>query len=201
MPECVGLNPQALDWCEGAVNLPGIRGTVYYIPKRDIVLFPLRKTEYVTKMGEIATLTGSFTLATEGVEPAVTSAYFKKLSVVVDKSPVSSASQGSKPSKSFLNSATFVHPGTEEDAAAFCAMANNDDYVYLVQTKKGSYRVIGNEMYQTETTPSQNLGAEATSEMGTTIEVSVTDSMPPAFYTGEIIIGPDPLTDVINKGV
>lgn len=199
MAECVGLKPQSLDWCEGAVNLPGIRRDVYFIAKRDVLLFPTRKTEYVTGMGEIATLTGNFTLASEGVAPAVTSAFWKKLSVIVDKSPVTSASQGTRPSKSFLNSATFVHPGVEEDAAAFCALANNDDYLYLVQTKNGKYRLIGNEMYQTETNPSQNLGSEATSEMGTTIEVSVTDSIPAPFYTGEIIVGPDPLTDVINK--
>lgn len=175
---CTGLSPQSLEWCEGALNLPGIRREVYAIPKRDIVKWPTRKTTYTTDMKEIATLVGSFTLA-EGK-------MFQVIHVLVDKSPVTAESQGSKPSKSFLNKATFVHPGVEEEAAAFCALANNDDYVYIVQTKPGKYRVIGNDMYQTETNPSQNLGAEATGEMGTTLEVSVTDSIPAPFYTGEI---------------
>lgn len=186
--DCTGLSPQSLDWCEGAVNLPGIRRDVYMIPKRDIVKFPTRVNEYVTGMGEIATLVGSFELAELK--------NWSVLHVLVDKSPVTSESQGSKPSKSFLNKATFVHPGVEEEAAAFCALANNDDYVYIIQTKPGKYRVIGNDMYQTETNPSQNLGASATDEMGTTLEVSVTDSMPAPFYAGQIvtpagIINPD----------
>lgn len=188
--DCTGLSPQALEWCEGAVNLPGIRREVYTIPKRDIVQWPTRKTTYTTEMSEIATLTGSFVLAE--------TKKWQVINVLVDKSPVTSESQGTKPSKSFLNKATFVHPGVEEEAAAFCALANNDDYVYIVQTKPGKYRVIGNDMYQTETNPSQNLGAEATGEMGTTLEVSVTDSIPSPFYVGQIetvngIINPDPI--------
>ena len=186
--DCTGLTPQSLEWCEGAVNLPGIRREVYVIAKRDIVKFPDRVLEYVTSMGEIATLQGSFVLAE--------TAKWNVLYVLVDRSPVVVENQGVKPSKSFLNRATFVHPGVEEDAAAFCALANNDDYVYIIQTKPGKYRVLGNEMYQTETTPTQALGAGATDEMGTTIEVTVTDSMPAPFYAGEIvtadgIINPD----------
>jgi hypothetical protein len=41
-------------------------------------------------------------------------------------------------------------------------------------------------MYQTETNPSQNLGGAPTDEMGTTLEVSVTDRMPAPFYSGVI---------------
>jgi hypothetical protein len=129
-------------------------------------------------MGELATYTGSFVLALNKK--------WQKLNVLVDKSPVTAESQGTKPSKSTLVKATFVHPGTEEDATAFCRLANNDDYVYIVKTKPGKYRVIGNDMYQTETNPSQNLGGAATDEMGTTLEVSVTDMMPAPFYTGLI---------------
>jgi hypothetical protein len=134
--DCTGLTPQSLEWCEGAVNLPGIRREVYVIAKRDIVKFPDRVLEYVTSMGEIATLQGSFVLAE--------TAKWNVLNVLVDRSPVVVENQGVKPSKSFLNRATFVHPGVEEDAAAFCALANNDDYVYIIQTKPGKYRVMGN---------------------------------------------------------
>lgn len=185
---CTGLSPQSLEWCEGAPNLPGIRRDVYVIAKRDIVKFPERITEYTTDMAEIAKLAGSFVLAE--------SKTWMVLNVIVDRSPVTVETQGTKPSKSFINRATFVHPGVEEEAAAFCALANNDDYVYIIQTKPGKYRVIGNDMYQTETNPSQNLGATATDEIGTTLEVSVTDSIPAPFYEGQIetpdgIINPD----------
>jgi hypothetical protein len=129
-------------------------------------------------MSVLATYSGEFTLATNKK--------WQKLQVLVDKSPVTSESQGAKPSKSVLNKATFVHPGTEELATAFARLANNDDYVYLIQTKPGKYRVIGNDMYQTETNVSQALGGSATDEMGTTLEVSVTDYMPAPFFNGEI---------------
>jgi hypothetical protein len=170
--------------------MPGIRTNVYTIPKRDIVTWPVLPELFATNMGELATYTGSFVLAENKK--------WQKLQVLVEKSPVTSESQGAKPSKTTLVKATFVHPGTEEDATAFCGLANNDDYVYIVQTKPGKFRVIGNDMYQTETNPSQNLGGAATDEMGTTLEVSVTDRMPAPFYTGIIetvdgdINAPDP---------
>jgi hypothetical protein len=179
MPEnCIGLSPQSLDWCEGKVNLPGIRSEVYFIPKRDIVKWPVLPETYVAGMGELATYTGNFELAENKK--------WSRLSVLVDKSPVTSESQGTKPSKTTLVKGTFVHPGTEEDATGFCRLANNDDYVYIVRSKKGKFRVIGNEMYQTETNPSQNMGGAATEDMGTSLEVSVTDIMPAPFYTGVI---------------
>jgi hypothetical protein len=179
MPEnCTGLSPLSLNWCEGKVNLPGIRADVFYIPKRDIVSWPTLPETFTTQMAELATYAGSFVLAENKK--------WQKLSVLPNKSPVTSESQGAKPSKTTLVKATFVHPGTEEDATAFCGLANNDDYVYIVQIKRGKYRVVGNEMYQTETNPSQNLGGAPTDEMGTTLEVSVTDRMPAPFYTGVI---------------
>jgi hypothetical protein len=175
---CTGLSPQSLDWCEGKVNLPGIRTEVYTIPKRDIEKWPVLPETYALNMGELSVYTGNFELAA--------GKKWRQLSVLVDKSPVTSESQGVKPSKTTLVKATFVHPGTEEDATAFCRLANNSDYVYIVRTKPGKYRVIGNEMYQTDTNPSQNLGGAPTDEMGTTLEVSVTDMMPAPFYTGVI---------------
>ncbi len=177
---CTGLSPQSMDWCEGKVNLPGVRTIVYCIPKRDIVKWPKLPETFTTKMGELVTYEGAFVLAENKV--------WQKLYVIVDKSPVSSEGQGAKPSKSFLNKATFVHPGVEEEATGFCQLANNDDYVYAVTTKPGKCRIIGNEMYQTDTKPSQNLGAAATDEIGTTLEVTVTDKSPAPFYKGVIKI-------------
>jgi hypothetical protein len=176
--ECIGVSPQSLNWCNGKINLPGIRTDVFVIPKRDIVTWPTLPETVIENIGEMATYNGAFVLA-EGK-------LWLKIQVTTDKSPVNFATQGSKPSKTFLNSATFIYPGVEEVASAFCLLANNDDYVYLVQTKPGKFRVIGNEMYQTETNPSQALGAAATDEMGTTLEVSVTDVCPAPFYTGII---------------
>ncbi|MDR1981343.1 MAG: hypothetical protein LBQ39_06980 [Tannerellaceae bacterium] len=175
---CIGLSPQSLEWCEGKMNPPGIRTHVFAIPKRDIVGWPTLPETITTNMKELVVFTGAFVLAENKK--------WQKIKVLVERSPVTSASQGTKPSKTFVNSATFVHPGVEEDATAFCRLANNDDYVYIIQTKPGKYRVIGNDMYQTETNPSQALGASATDEMGTTLEITVTDICPAPFYTGII---------------
>jgi hypothetical protein len=176
---CTGLSPQSLEWCEGKTNVPGIHTDVYYIPNRDIAKWPALPEDYTMNMGEMATYEGSFDL--------VPGKKWLKINVMDDKSPVTAESQGSKPSKSTLVKATFVHPGTEEDATAFCRLANNDDYVYIVRTKNRKYRVIGNDMYRTDTNPSQNLGSAPTDDSkGTTLEVSVTDVMPAPFYTGVI---------------
>ncbi|GHU81138.1 hypothetical protein FACS1894145_8120 [Bacteroidia bacterium] len=175
---CTGISPQSLEWCDGKINLPGIRTNVFFIPQRDIVAWPTIPETFTTDMSVLAVYQGNFTLAEDKK--------WNKMQVLVDKSPVTSESQGSKPSKTTLVKATFVHPGTEEKATAFCRLANNDDYVYLVQTKPGKYRTIGNDMYQTETNPSQNLGGAPTDEMGTILDVSVTDMMPAPFYTGII---------------
>lgn len=169
-----------LEWNEGAVVLPGIKRNVYAIPKRDIVQWPTLPEEYVTNMGELATYAGKFTLAAN--------AKFRKIGVIVDKSPITGVSQGTKPSKTSINTGTFVHPGVEEEASAFCRQANNDDMVYLFETKKGKFRVLGNEMWDTDTAFSQNLGASPTDEVGTTLTVTVTDICPAPFYTGEIVL-------------
>ena len=179
MATCDNILYGNLDWCKGALVLPGIRRDVYAIAKRDIVSWPTLASEAVTAMNEIATYTGSFTLAA--------AATWKKVGVIVDKSPVRSVSQGTKPSKTFLNTATLFHQGVEEDATAFARQANNDDLVYAIQAKNGKWRILGNEMFQTETEIEQELGGAVTDEMGTKLNVSVTDVCPAPFYTGTLV--------------
>jgi hypothetical protein len=174
----MSIKYNALAWLVGAVNVPGIKA-VYAIAKRDIVAWPTLPTSFITNMSELVNYIGDFTLAAN--------AKWQKLDIIVDKSPVDSKSQGTRPSKTFLNTAVFQHPGVEEEASGFCLQANNDDLVYLIQTKKGKWRVIGNDMYQTETSIDQKLGGAPTDEMGTTITVTVTDIAPALFYLGEIV--------------
>ena len=64
--------------------------------------------------------------------------------------------------------------------------ANADDIVYLWPQRDGQYRVLGNPMFETNTTPSQESGSAETDASGTTINVAVTDIMPSPFYTGKI---------------
>jgi len=179
MGQCDEIKYGDLEWCEGQVQLPGIRGKVYGTAKRDIVAFPTRQTVITNGMGDLATLLGSFVLAANAV--------WREIGVIVEKSPITSASQGTKPSKTFLNTAVFAHQGVDEDATGYAQQANNDDMVYIFVQKNGKARVIGNEMFQTDTAIAQNLGGAATDEMGTILTVTVTDMSPAPFYTGQIV--------------
>lgn len=175
----MNIKYKSLDWVPGSVNLPGIRPVVYAIAKKHILAWPVLPVSSNDTMGPLASYVGDFTLANGEV--------FQKVGIIVEKSPVDAKSQGTKPSKTSLNTGVFVHPGVEEEATAFCRQANNDELVYLFQTKSGKWRVLGNEMYPTNTEFEQKLGAAATDEMGTTITVTATDQCPAPFYTGQIV--------------
>lgn len=175
---CDNLKYNDLDWCDGTLQIPGIRPKVYAISKRNIATWPVLPSVSATVMGALATYTGSFALV--GTEK------WMEVGVLVDKSPVNSVSQGGKPSKTALNTGVFMHPGVEEEATGFVRQANNDDLVYLFQQKNGKFRVLGNAMFQSETDFEQMLGGTVTDEMGTKITVKVSDVCPAPFYTGAI---------------
>lgn len=171
---------ESLVHCKGATVLPGLRSHIFYIPKRDIVTFPTPPNTVPTggTMGALATISEDFVLAAD--------AKFKRIDIVSNASNVNSESQGEAPSKTFNNTGVFKYPGNNAEAAAFCRQANADDLVYLWPQRDGQYRVLGNPMFETNTTPAQESGSAETDASGTTINVAVTDTMPSPFYTGKI---------------
>lgn len=183
--------PTSLEWCTGQTNTPGIRPKVFYTPKADIVKWPVLPNTIADgeTMGVLATYKGSFKLAAEKE--------WKSMDILSDKSPATAESQGSKPSKTYLNQAVIVVPNADAEASGLSRVAANDDYVYLIQQRNGTYRVIGNDMFQTNTDLSLNLGSDPTGDdMGTTITASATDICHFPIYAGEIvtadgIINPD----------
>lgn len=185
------IDPTSLEWCSGQTNTPGIRPKVFYTPKANIVKFPTLPDTLATgdKMGKLATYTGSFTL--EATKK------WKSMDILSDKSPATAESQGTKPAKTYLNQAVIVVPNADAESAGFSKLAANDDYVYLIQQRNGTYRVIGNEMFQTNTDVALNLGSDPTGDdMGTTITAGCTDTCHFPIYIGEIvtedgIINPD----------
>ena len=54
-----------------------------------------------------------------------------------------------------------MHPETDEEATGFARQANADDFVYLVQTRNGKFRVLGNESFRTDTKPKQDSGGRS----------------------------------------
>ena len=173
---------KSTNWCKGVPVLPGIRRRVYFMPKSDIVAWPTLPTmqDKVAPADptNLVTLSGDFVPAADKK--------FRFIDVETTESPVTWESQGDAPYSTFLNKATFKHPGTGAEASAFAAQANNDDLIYLFQEKSGKFRVIGNEMFDTKTTPKGELGAADTDKAGTTLEVQTTATTPPPFYVGKI---------------
>ncbi len=170
----------SLEHCKGETVLPGLRPHVYYIPKSDIMAWPKRVDveDDDATMRRLGTLTGDFILAAD--------AYWHRIDLVSPQSNVNSESQGDEPSKTFNNTAAFRYPGLNADAVGFCRQANADDLVFLWPQRDGRYRVLGNEMFETNVTPTQESGSSETDSAGTTINVSVTDDMPSPYYEGII---------------
>ena len=171
---------ESLVHCKGTTVLPGLRPHIFYIAKSDIVTFPTPPNTVSSEgsMGALATISENFVLKAD--------AKWKRIDIVASASNVNSESQGEAPSKTFNNTGAFRYPGNNAAAAAFCRQANADDIVYLWPQRDGQYRVLGNPMFETNTTPSQESGSAETDASGTTINVAVTDIMPSPFYTGKI---------------
>ena len=168
----------SLGFCKGKPLLPGIRTRVYYIPKSDIVKFPTLPDKATENMASLATYTGSSELEAEKK--------WKYIDLIDNKGKIESESQGDFPARTFINKITLVHPETDEEATGFARQANADDFIYLVQTRNGKFRVLGNEAFRTDTKPKQDSGEGVSGDFGTTIEIEVTDVCPAPYYTGEI---------------
>lgn len=182
MAECTINNIyDDLKFCKGKTVLPGLRPKVYFIPKEQIAKWP--KLPEVDAEGatmeSIGSYDGDFTFNADAVA--------KRIDILTPASNVTSASQGEKPSKTFLNSSTLKYADNNAKAVGFARLANADDFVYFIQQRDGKWRVLGNEMYETNTNPSQDSGMAETDASGTTLEISVTDVCPAPYFTGKIL--------------
>ena len=176
----------SLDWCEGRPVLPGLRRRIYYTHKSNITSWPTLAKDSVGRP-TTAVYSGSFELKAD--------TYWKHIDMLVNNSGITSEPQGEVPSQTQLNKLSAVHPGVDEAASMLPAYVNNSDVVYLVQTADGKYRVIGNEIYQSKSTASQDSGQGATGTASTTLEVECTDMIAAPFYEGEIVVS---ATETIN---
>lgn len=169
----------SLNWCNGKTTLPGIRQRVYFIKKSDILTWPkLPEIEGAKTMKELSSYVGNFVLAADKK--------WKSLDTLDAKSNIECDPQGDKPSRSYLNKGNLKHAGKDEEAAGFCRQANVDELVYLVQQRNKKFRVLGSEVFDTDTKPTQKSGEGYTGESGTDIAVEATDVCPAPFYPGKI---------------
>ena len=168
-----------IEHCTGQVNLPGTRNHIYMLKRNQVVKWPAVPTTNVADMEDYAKLTENFGLASE--------AKWTKLSLVPDANSFTAESQGNWGCKTFNNTVNAVMPGVQAEAAAFFALVHNDDTIFLVPQRDGTYRLFGNEMFQVTVHPKQESGAAAGDSAQTTLEISVTDDRPAPFYEGEIV--------------
>ncbi len=171
---------ESLQFCQGQKVIPGIRNHVFAIAKRDIVKWPELpdvSTESVD-LAKLGTYTGDFTLVAEKK--------WLKIDLAMNKGNIECETQGDRPSRTFLNKLTAAYPGTSAQATGFCRLAIDDDMVFLVPQRDGQYRVLGNEMFETDVKPALSTGEGIDTAGGTNIEINVTDICPAPFYTGKI---------------
>lgn len=167
-----------LDWVDGQHSVPGIYPEVYYIPKSQIASWPGFPEDPASAAEEV-TYQGDFELESD--------AAWKIINCIDVKSQPQSEPQGEIRCVSVNNQLTIVVSLTEEKASAFCKLSNNTDLVYLFRERDtGKYRVVGSEMFTTQSQASMNIGSEPTGEKGVTIEISSTDIIPFPFYEGAI---------------
>ena len=169
---------QSLAWCQGTPELPGIKRRIYYISKDQIVAWPTLTYDALGRLTSAA-YSGSFVLAAD--------ATWKFIDILTDKSQLTSDPQGEFPSQTQLNKLVAVHPSVGVEASALSAYVNNNDCVYLVETVRGQFRVVGSEKWQVKSTVAQDLGQGATGTTRTTLNVEATDECPARFSYGETV--------------
>ncbi len=174
--QCTNIQA-SLGWCEGTPELLRIKRRAYYINKQLIAAWPTLPHDANGRVTSAA-YTGDFTLAAD--------ATWKYIDFIPSKSTLTSEAQGEYPSQTQLNKLVMVHPGVGEDASAAAAYLNNSDNVFIVETMKGKFRVVGSDKWETKTTVAQDQGQGPTGSASTTISVEATDECPAPFYTGEI---------------
>ncbi len=170
---------ESLRFCQGKTVLPGIRQHVYVIPKRKITAWPsLPDVEGAEDMSTLASYKGNFTLAAD--------AKWQRIDLALNKGNIEYETQGEKPSRTFLNKLTVSHPGNSEAALAFARQAVADDLVFAVPQRDGKYRILGNEMFETDIKPKGATGEGVTGETSSDLEIEVADICPAPFYPGKL---------------
>lgn len=169
---------ESLKHCAGSPVLPGIRMRGYFISKDDIASWPTLPDTATKIMSELAVYSGSFTLAADKT--------FHSIDFTQNKGSLSYETQGDVPSRTFLNKATLSHPEIDEDAAGAARQMLYDDLVFVIPQRDGKWRVLGNDMFPTDTKPQGTTGEGMTGEVGTTLEIEVADVCPLPFYVGTL---------------
>lgn len=173
---CKGIQ-DTISWCEGSVELGGMRRSVYYAAGSDIVSMPTVQLD--TKFRPTSsTATGTFVMAADCV--------FQRIDILPDKSRFLSDAQGEIPSQSQLNKLTLYHPSVSPEATAACCYINNAACIFVFQDTAGRWRICGNKNLPIKNSVTQDGGEGPTGSPNTTISVEATDYVAFPYFNGKI---------------
>ena len=124
---------QDLPFCSGKKSLPGVRGYVFGISKRDILVYP-KMPAAPASLAEKAKYVGDFVLAADKK--------WHRIGMIPNEGQIQVESQGTYGSKTFKCTGTIVIPGTEEEATGYISSANNDEMIYLFVQRVFRFRTV-----------------------------------------------------------
>lgn len=165
------FNWGALNFTPGAANVPGTQQIGYFIPKADITTWPAIDDATNTIATDFTLAVGKFWIPFYGTQ---------------EKGKVDFEPQGEVDNESFLNKASWFHPGQKAEALAFAAQAVQDDLVYALIETDGTIRIVGDEKFKTITKPTGTTGDARSSAKGMTLEISCIGIKPAPIYTGTL---------------
>lgn len=171
---------KSVGWCEGAVELPGIRKQIFFTAYSNIVKMPTLDTDDNGRPTDV-TLKGAVELASDSK--------FHCIDGIANKNQYTSEPQGEIPSQTQLNKLVVVYPSLGPEATALCAWLNNTPSVVIFQDNAGRWRIMRNAYGAFKATVNQDSGQGITGELSTTINIEDVDivSAPflPAGFTFE----------------
>ena len=165
--------------CRGQKSLPGTRNHMFMTRKANITTWPEWPDSEAEQLDAVAKLTGDFVLAADKK--------WVKIDLVPNQNNIASERVGTYGAYLFKNTYTAVVPGSEEKQTALASEMINDDVIFLVPQRNGKYRLIGNNMFNTDVSPALATGSTTEDTNAITLTITCEDTIPAPFYTGKIL--------------
>lgn len=162
---CTAMQKSA-SWCEGAVEVSGIRKKIFFTASGNAVKCPTLPMDSNGRPTDV-TLSGAYELRADSV--------FHYIEGIPNKNQFTSEAQGEIPSQTQNNKLTVVYPSIGEDATGICLSLNNTPSIVIFQDNADRWRVFRNNYGTFKASVSQDSGQGVTGELATTIEIEDTD--------------------------
>ena len=169
----------------GSVNPSGIGDEVYFTPKQNIAEWPEIADDFDT--AESARAYVEYGSSTNTNFKMKEDKVWTRLYTTQGKGKITSESTGETDCKMFVNKASLSYPKINTEIRAFCKLAANGDFVFVVK-HDGKFYVIGNPDYRATVTPNGDSGDAAGSAKGITIEIECPDTTPLPTYVGDLVL-------------